>query len=144
MGSERATAQFQITAWDEEPVQEALNGGVAITRARVIKTLAGDITGSSVAWLTMSVVGETSMAYVGVELFNVTVHDRAGTFVLVHDALSTGTSAHTWWTVQGGTGTGELAGITGTAAIDPRDDGTHLVTLDYSLDARPAEPPGAG
>jgi len=134
MSAERAEADFEITAWEEEPVQEAVNGGVAITRARVIKRFTGDITGSSGAWLTMSVVGETSMAYLGVELFDVTVAGRPGTFVLLHDALSIGAGGHTRWTVQGGTGTGALAGITGAAAIDPRQDGGHGFTLAYSLD----------
>ena len=37
------------------------------------------------------------------------------------------------YTVVPGSGTGDLIGLTGTVALDVDDDGTHRVTLTYTL-----------
>ena len=121
-----ATATFTIDSWDSEDLIEA--GGRSFSRATVTKTFTGDIEGTSVAWLVMSMTGEVGAEYVGLETLDVTVHGRAGRFVLLHQAAADPELVR--WTVAPGSGTGELEGIGGAATIDIAADGTHTLTLD--------------
>ena len=63
--SERATASFEITSWDEQPYDD--QDGIRLSRTRVVKAFRGEIEGESTAELLMAVAGEDSAAYVGVE-----------------------------------------------------------------------------
>ena len=45
--SQRATASFDITGWEEEPYHE--EDGVKLSRTRVVKTFRGEIEGESTA-----------------------------------------------------------------------------------------------
>jgi len=84
MTDHTAQAEFVITSWEEDPVVADAAGSVS--RTRVVKQFSGDIAGTSEAWLVMSVVDDSHMAYCGAERFDVTLDGRAGGFVLLHDA----------------------------------------------------------
>jgi hypothetical protein len=129
--SERAMASFEITSWDEQPYDE--RDGVKLSRTRVVKVFRGDIEGESTAELLMAVAGEGSAAYVGMERVTGRVNGRQGSFVYLHTATATGASRSASWTVVAGSGTGELAGISGQLGIDILPDGGHVVTFDYEL-----------
>ena len=129
--SERATASFEVTSWDEQPYDE--RDGVKLSRTRVVKAFRGDIEGESTAELLMAMAGEGSAAYVGMERVSGRVNGRAGSFVYLHTATATGGSRSASWTVVAGSGTGELAGISGQLGIDSLPDGGHVLTLDYEL-----------
>ena len=129
--SERATASFEITSWDEQPYDE--RDGVKLSRTRVVKAFRGDIEGESTAELLMALAGEGSAAYVGMERVSGRVNGRQGSFVYLHSATATGGSRSASWEVVAGSGTGELAGISGRIGIDILPDGGHVVTLDYEL-----------
>ena len=77
--SERATASFEITSWDEQPYDE--RDGVKLSRTRVVKAFRGDIEGESTAELLMALAGEGSAAYVGMERVTGRVNGRQGSFV---------------------------------------------------------------
>ena len=129
--SERATASFEITSWDEQPYDE--RDGVKLSRTRVVKSFRGEIEGESTAELLMALAGEDSAAYVGMERVSGRVNGRQGSFVYLHSATATGGSRSASWEVVAGSGTGELAGISGRIGIDILPDGGHVVTLDYEL-----------
>ena len=129
--SERATASFEITSWDEQPYDE--RDGVKLSRTRVVKAFRGDIEGESTAELLMALAGEGSAAYVGMERVTGRVNGRQGSFVYLHTATATGAGRSASWTVVAGSGTGELAGISGQIGIDNLPDGGHVLTLDYEL-----------
>jgi hypothetical protein len=129
--SERATASFEITTWDEQPYDE--RDGVKLSRTRVVKSFRGEIEGESTAELLMALAGEDSAAYVGMERVSGRVNGRQGSFVYLHSATATGGSRSASWEVVAGSGTGELAGISGRIGIDILPDGGHVVTLDYEL-----------
>ena len=60
--------------------------------------------------------------------------NRSGSFVLQHGGLiGPGLPPHTFGHVVPGSGTGELAGLTGEVKIDRAEDGTHTLTLDYGF-----------
>ncbi len=129
-----ATATFSLDTWDEEPLIDA--GGRTFSRATVTKTFTGDIEGTSTTWVLLSKTGEQGQEYVGLETFDVSVHGRAGQFVLVHRAAASADLVS--WDVAPGSGTGELAGIAGTARIDIAADGTHTLTLEATVNGDPA------
>ena len=60
---------------------------------------------------------------------------RPGTFNFAHVASTSGTDrSGEFFTIVPGSGTGELAGITGGGALVVDADGTHRMRFDYSLD----------
>jgi Protein of unknown function (DUF3224) len=129
--SERATASFDITTWDEQPYDE--RDGVKLSRTRVVKAFRGEIEGESTAELLMALAGEDAAAYVGVERVTGRVNGRQGSFVYLHTATAAGGSQSASWPVMAGSGSGELAGISGQIRIDNLPDGGHVLTLDYAL-----------
>jgi Protein of unknown function (DUF3224) len=129
--SERATASFDITTWDEQPYDE--HDGVKLSRTRVVKAFRGEIEGESTAELLMALAGEDAAAYVGVERVTGRVNGRQGSFVYLHTATAAGGSQSASWPVMAGSGSGELAGISGQIRIDNLPDGGHVLTLDYAL-----------
>jgi hypothetical protein len=81
----------------------------------------------------MALAGEDAAAYVGVERVTGRVNGRQGSFVYLHTATASGGSQSASWTVMSGSGSGELAGISGQIRIDNLPDGGHVLTLDYEL-----------
>ena len=51
----------------------------------------------------------------------------------LHTATMAGGTRSASWPVVAGSGTGELAGISGQVQIDLLPDGGHVLTLDYRL-----------
>lgn len=108
------------------------------------KDWTGDMTGSSVAHLitAMSPVRD-SAGYVAAERMDVTLGGRSGTFVLQHAAVSSAAGGQDLTVVVvPDTGTGDLAGITGSLAVTvegrdrPTDrGGRHVYTFTYDLPA---------
>lgn len=124
------TAAFEVTGWEQVAVDEPAEG-LPRSRATVTKTFTSGIEGTSSA--EVLVCGEA--AYTAQERITGRIGERAGTFVVQHGAV-TGDAADgegrpvSRGAVVPGSGTGELAGITGTVAY--RHDETGAVfTLDY-------------
>lgn len=129
-----AEATFTLDSWDQAAYDEAVHdelGGAILARARVTKTWVGDIEGTSTAELLLATAGEGSAAYVGLERIVGSVLGRRGSFVLHHTATATAQSAT--WSVVPDSGTGDLAGLRGTAQIAIDADGGHSFTLDFEL-----------
>ncbi len=104
------------------------------------KQLNGALEGTSHGeMLTATTAVEGSAAYVALERVEATLAGRKGTFVLQHSAFMTRGAPHLTITVVPDSGTGELAGITGTMAIRIEEGGKHFYDFDYSLPALPAK-----
>lgn len=130
MTTARAQASFVIDGWEENVV---LDDGIKLVRTAIEKTFAGDIVGTSVAQMIMAHAAADSMAYCGFERITATIGDRAGSFVLHHNATRAPSGGVASWTVLASSGTGALAGIRGTGVIERHEDGRHTFTLDYEL-----------
>lgn len=127
-----ATASFTVEEW--EPVDARSHGEAQVGHARLRKRFTGDIVGTSrVDMLAVTAADEQSRAYVGMEEFDVTVDGHSGTFVLMHLGIQGGANDGASWTVAPGSGSGDLAGIAGTAQIVQDEDGAHELVLEYSL-----------
>ena len=108
----RASATFEIKAWDEKPYAE-FEGGRKLTRASVNKTIHGDIEGESSVEYLMAYGTDGSAYFVGMEHVIGRIGDRSGSFVLQHSGTFAGGIANETWFVVPGSGTGELGGLRG-------------------------------
>jgi hypothetical protein len=126
-----ATGRFDLTSWDQETYDEA--DGATLARVRNTKAFEGGITGTSAAELLMAGATDGTAAYVAIERVDAAVDGRKGTFVLRHSALAAGDGGDVRVDVLPGSGTGELAGLTGELTIAQSDDGEHTYTFSYQL-----------
>jgi hypothetical protein len=128
----RAVTPFTIDTWEESVYDE--RPGARLSQTRIGKTFTGDFRGTSEAQTIMcGAPVEGSAAYVGFERFLGSLHGRAGSFVLHHTAGGSGGARSGSWTIVPDTGTGELAGISGSGEIAIAEDGAHTLILDYEL-----------
>jgi hypothetical protein len=127
-----ATATFAISGWDEDVYAE-LGGESKLTKAEVTQTFSGDIEGEgSVTWL-MAYTSEKAAEYVGIQRVDGALGGKQGTFLLTTSGAYDGSVAKGTWTVVAGSGTGDLAGLTGTGTFSAPLAGEPEVTLDYDL-----------
>ena len=129
----RATATFEITDWGQSAWDESPAGTLA--RARVTKRFSGEVEGTSVAEVLMAETSAGPAAYTAQERFTGSLGGRSGSFVAQHGATSLAEGSR--WVVVAGSGSDELAGLTGTAVLEVRPDGTHEITFDYELTPPP-------
>ena len=123
----QASSAFVIDKKDVQPVE--WQGG-QMSRARFYKTFTGQLAGTSIVEaVMMAAENEGASVYVGVERFECSVNGRTGTFLLTHAATQHSTGGRADWKIVAGSGTGELAGITGEAQILPK----HEFELTYEL-----------
>jgi hypothetical protein len=130
--STSARATFTLDGWDEQPYEE-LAEGRKLTRASVKQTFSGEIDGAgTVEWL-MAYRPDGTADFVGLQLITGTLGGRSGTFVLSTTGTFDGQEAAGTWTVLAGSGTDELAGLTGTGTMSAPTGGEPTVSLDYDL-----------
>ncbi|MGI8483277.1 MAG: DUF3224 domain-containing protein [Thermomicrobiales bacterium] len=103
---------FACTTWNEEPYSE-IEGGAKLARAHVTNTLDGGIAGTSVLEYLLMYVSEAYGTFVGYERIEGKVDGREGSFCVREDGTFDATSISAELTIVEGTGTGDLAGITG-------------------------------
>jgi hypothetical protein len=134
------TAKVTVTAqnWDEQRIDE-VDAERAIANARWSTVWAGDIEGSSSCHLLIAyTAGNPAQPeslegpYTGYEIVRATIEGRTGTFVLAESGRHTGAVARTEVEIVPDSGTGELAGITGTGSYAATAQQFEL-TLDYEL-----------
>ena len=107
--------------------------GSALGRFTLDKQFRGDLEAASHGeMLTAGSTIKNSAAYVAVERVSGTLHGKRGTFALQHTGVMTRGEGKLTITVVPDSGTGELAGLTGTMAIDITG-GKHHYTLAYTL-----------
>ena len=118
-------------AQDGEPVSTALAVGVAT----MVKQYSGGVDGRSTTLFTSAFDPERGVGtYVAMESFEGRLDGRTGTFNFVHAASTHGADRYDeHFTVVPSSGTGELAGITGSGALAVDPDGTHRRRFDYTL-----------
>jgi hypothetical protein len=127
-----ANATFSLDGWDEAPYEE-LADGRKLTRASVKQTFAGDIAGAgAVEWL-MAYRPDATADFVGLQRITGTLGGKSGTFVLSTVGTFDGQEAAGTWTVLAGSGTDELAGLSGTGTFSAPSGGEPTVSLDYDL-----------
>jgi len=122
-------SDFKPTSLEAAPkISTALPVGVST----MTKTYAGDISGQSATLFTSAFDPAQGIgSYVAMESFEGSVAGRAGSFNFLHSASTKGRDrANEFFAIVEGSGTGDLAGMTGTGGIAIDPDGTHRIWFD--------------
>jgi hypothetical protein len=110
----RAT-KFEIKSWDEKPYRE-LPDGRRFTRADVVLAGGDDGVHLEATWEALLYYGpDGHSTYSGLMFATGTIDGHEGSFVMHGTGTYDGTAARISSTVVPGSGTGGLAGLTGTA-----------------------------
>lgn len=104
----------------------------AADRFDLAKTWSGALEGTSRGvMLTAGDPAGGSASYIATELFEGTLDGRAGTLTLQQLGTMAAGEPELEYVIAPGSGTGELAGLTGTLSIDAiDDDGRHQVSIE--------------
>ena len=122
---------FDIAGWDEHAF-DVRKGAVKMTQSKVRKTLHGDIEGESTLVYLMAYAPDGTASFVGLERMKATIAGRAGSFVVRHVGRFEDGAARAQLTIIDGSGSGELARISGHGdfVADPSGSLTLSVELD--------------
>jgi hypothetical protein len=127
--------RLAIKSWDEKPYRE-LPDGQRFTRADIVQQVSehgieADVNAESL----MFYAADGTSVYTGLMRVTGRLGDRSGSFVLTCHGTFDGTTARGDYEVVAGSGTGDLAGITGraTSASTHADYPNMPFTLDYEL-----------
>jgi hypothetical protein len=128
MKTTKATGPFDVKMTPQSATEDVVG------RFRLDKQYHGDLEGSgSGEMLTGMTSVPGSAGYVAIEKVAGTLAGRRGSFHLQHSGTMTRGRPSLAITVIPDSGTGELAGLTGTMDIQIARDGSHSYTLIYSL-----------
>ena len=128
-----AHGTLEVDVDPEAPFLE--QDGLKLNRNFVFKQFLGDMVGVSEAQMIAAFTGTPGSAgYVAIEHFTGSVGEKSGSFVLQHNGAMNRGGAQLAVTIVPDSGTGELAGISGTLEID-NDEGKHSYVLAYNLSA---------
>jgi Protein of unknown function (DUF3224) len=125
-----ASAPFTNDRYDEERYAEA--DGIELSQVHISRTFSGGLEGESIAELLIA-KSEGGGGYVGHDRITGTLAGKAGSFVFQHTGLMGPEGVTNTGTIVPGSGTRELAGITGEGTMLADDEGNHTLTLDYEL-----------
>ncbi len=125
-------ATFKIVGWDEEPFDEP-EDGPKLTRAHITRTFHGDLSGTGNLMYVMAYLDSESATFSGFEKVVGSLGGRTGSFVLRHTGSYDGEKATSEYEVVAGSGTDELAGLSGTGGFSAGHAEEHDMTLDYEV-----------
>jgi hypothetical protein len=126
-----AKATFKIVSWDEEPFDEP-ESGPKLTKAHVKKSFEGDLIGTGNLMYVMTYL-DGGASFSGFEKVVGSFGGRTGSFVLRHTGSYDGEKATSECEVVPGSGTDELAGLSGTGGFSAGHAEEHEMTLDYEV-----------
>lgn len=135
-GPRVASGTFTVTEFTARPFEPAVETGVELGYTVMRKEFHGAVEGwSQTQFVSAFDLERGRGSYIAMESFTGTVDGRQGTFNLAHSATTFGgpERAHEFVLIVPFSGTGELAGITGSGAIRVDADDTHRIELYYQL-----------
>ncbi len=135
--SMRASGTFKVTGFIPTSVapDPAIATALPVGVSTMEKRYEGAVAGRSATLFTAAYDQTTGVGtYVAMESFEGALDGRSGTFNFAHSATTGGAERdNEFFTIVPSSGTGELAGITGTGGMEVEPDGTHRVWFDYEL-----------
>ena len=133
-----ASGPFEVKVTPQKPdTQIARTANLG--RLTIDKRFHGDLEASAKGEMlaTQSEV-KGSAGYVALERVTGKLQGRSGSFVLLHSATMKRGAPESTITVVPDSGTGELAGLTGSMRIIVAADGGHSYEFDFRIEPRPA------
>ncbi len=128
--STTAISNFTVTGWSPTTYQEAVDSPT-LARVTVTKTFEGDVAGTSTAELLTCQSAGGGAGYIAQEIFEGSIADRTGTFVMQHGGIHDGTNAaKSFGNVVPGSATGALTGLRGELEYQHDENGA-VFTLRY-------------
>jgi hypothetical protein len=128
-----ASGTFELLSGGEDAYRED-PGGPRLTRAKGTQRFGGGIEGNgSVDWL-ICYRPDKSARFVGLQRIDGRIGHRSGSFVLEATSTHDGKASTGSWTVIEGTGTGDLAGISGVGGFEAPGGPKVQYHLDYELE----------
>jgi len=127
-----AAGTFTVASWDENTYQE-LAEDAKLTKATVTFSLAGDLAGQATWDAVMCYRLDGTAVYTGMQRFEGQLGGVDGSFVVQADGEFVGGEARSRWQVVRGSGTGGLAGLTGTGSAVATSTPPGSFALDYDL-----------
>jgi hypothetical protein len=136
--STQATGSIDMKSWDEKTWDGQAHDAVTghkLTQGTMIGGYSGELDATGETRFVMTYADDQNCLSVGHELVSGKLGERTGTFVLqhlgeFHDGVVTG-----GFTVVPGSGTGELAGLSGSGEIVWAEGANGQYTLNYDLPA---------
>lgn len=127
-----ASGKFSVTGGSEQSVFEA-PGELKLTRVAGTQRFSGAIEGvGSVEWV-FGYRPDRSAVFAGFQRIEGSMAGRSGSFVLESTGEHDGRSSKGRWRIVTGSGTGELAGISGAGTFEAPGGPEASYELDYSL-----------
>ena len=125
-------ATFKIISWDEEPFDEP-EDGPKLTRAHIRKSFHGALSGTGNLMYVVTHLDSGSASFIGFEKVVGSLGGRTGSFVLRHTGSYDGEKATAEYAVVPGSGTNELAGLSGSGGFSAGHAEEHDMTLDWEV-----------
>jgi len=132
----RTTSNFSVASFEPTEMTGDIETGTTVGVARMVKEFTGGLQGRSTTLFTSAFDQASGVGtYIAMESFEGSLDGRAGTLNFAHSATTHGGTdrLHELVVIVPGSGTGDLAGLTGTGTIRIDDDSTHHLDFDYSL-----------
>ncbi|MEU6865741.1 DUF3224 domain-containing protein [Streptomyces sp. NPDC046876] len=128
------TGRFTFADWEEQPVGPA-DSTPRLARSTVVNSFTGGIEAPSTSCAyTITYTGESVGSYTGVELLSGAVDGRTGSFALEQRGTFDAGGTRCTFEVVPGSGTGELAGLSGSGGFEYRHGDTSVAyVLTYAL-----------
>jgi len=127
-----ATGTFEVLTAGEDAYREA-EGEARLTHAHGRQRFSGGIEGDgSIEWL-MCYLPTGTARMVGHQRIEGSIDGRRGSFMMEAVGEHDGTSSAAAWRIIDGTGTGDLAGISGEGGFEAPGGKTVTYHLDYDL-----------
>jgi hypothetical protein len=127
-----AAGTFTVAGWDESTYRE-LDGGGKLTKATVTFAMTGDISGEARWDAVMCYRTDGTAVYTGYQLVEGQLAGVDGSFVVRADGEFAEGEARSRWEVAEGSGTGGLAGLTGSGQAVATATPPGSFTFDYDL-----------
>jgi Protein of unknown function (DUF3224) len=128
----RAEGTFTVRSWDENTYRE-LEGSGKLTKAAVGFAFEGDLAAEASWDAVMCYLPDGTAVFTGFQYTSGTLGGHEGSFVLRGDGEYAGGEARTTWQVVEGSGTGALAGLTGSGSAVASATPPGTFTFDYDL-----------
>ena len=128
-----ATGSFDVRITPQETVPDA-----PVARMLLYKEFHGDL--EAIAHGEMMAAHEAltgAGVYVAIDRVTGTLHGRSGSFLMAHRGIANADGQQLDIVIVPGSGTGQLAGITGSVGIEIRGK-EHFYTVEYEVKASPA------
>ena len=130
----KARGSFEVKGGTEDPYDE-LDGGTKLTHASGAQAFSGDISGDgSVHWLMLYRADKTAH-FVGLQRITGSIGGRTGSFVATAEGDHDGTGSTITFSIIPGSGTGDLAGISGDGSLVAEGGPNGTYELSYTLGA---------